>query len=603
VRPLNSLLRHWLDRLEIRTAGKWIVLGALCGVASGLAAAAFHVALEEVSAATLHGLASYWPPVAEGEGELAPPGAAPTRRWVLLLLPAIGGLLSGWIVFRFAPEAEGHGTDALLRSFHRLRGEIRGRIPLVKSITSIFTIGTGGSAGREGPIAQVGAGIGSAIGERLKLSRRDRRLLLLAGAAGGIGAIFRAPLGAALFVTEVLYRDSDLEADAIIPCVISSIVAYSTFVALFPGMGALFHIPADLAAPDPAELTVYAGMSILLAAVGWLWVRAFYGGRDHFFRRLPAPAWIKPAIGGLLLGALGWFLPEILAQGYGFVQQAIDGSLPIATMFLFAFAKIVATTFTISSGGSGGVFGPSIFIGAMLGGAYGKLAEAWLPGIVTEPGAFVLVGMAGFFSGVAKVPISSLIMVCELSGGYDLIVPLMLVCVLSFLFSKRWSLYEEQVATVLDSPAHLGSLVHDVLAELKVRQILDPERPVETIRETVPLREVLDRVSASTAACFPVIDAFDRLRGVIAVRDLRTAWRQTEDPGLIIARDVALENVITVTPDDDLGRALRAFTLRNVDEIPVVDSEEGRHVVGMIGRHELIAAYDERVRSLREASA
>lgn len=587
------------DIFELRAASKWILLGAIAGLASGLGAVLFHVVLEHVSSFLQHDLASFYPPPAGGEGSEAPPDAGPPRRWLLVVLPVIGGLVSGWLVFRFASEAEGHGTDALLRAFHRLRGEIRGRIPIVKSVASILTIGAGGSAGREGPIAQVGAGLGSAIGSRLRLSNRDRRLIMLAAAAGGIGAIFRAPLGAALFVTEVLYRDVDFEFEAIVPSVISSIVAYSVFVAFFPEMERLFHVPDTLRFANPLELVPYAGLAVLLALAGLVWVRVFYGGRDHVFRRIRVPTFLKPAIGGLGLGILGWFLPQILAQGYGWVQQAIDGHLAVTTMFLLAGGKILATTLTISSGGSGGVFGPSVFIGAMLGGAYGYLLHEWLPGLVQNPGAYVLVGMAGFFAGVAKVPIASLIMVCELSGGYELIVPLMLVCVLAFLFSRNWTLYEEQVATILDSPAHLGDFVQDVLADMTVDSILDRERPVETIPETATLRQILARVADSEVDAFPVVDASGRLCGMILLRDLRAAFHETASDALVIARDLATEQVLTVTATDDLNRALRALTLRNVDEIPVIDSEDSRRVVGLVSRRDLIAAYDERVRELR----
>jgi len=581
----------------LRSAGKWILLGAAAGLAAGLGAVLFQFLLEGLEHVLQHELARYWAPPAGGEGKPGPPDAGRPRRLVLFLLPAAGGLVAGWLVFRFAPEAEGHGTDAVLRAFHRLRGEIRHRVPLVKSLASIVTIGSGGSAGREGPIAQIGAGIGSALGSRLHLSRRDRRVLLLAGAAGGIGAIFRAPLGAALFVNEVLYRDVDLEFEGVIPSVIASIVGYSLFASFHPDMGTLFSIP-DVGFDRPVELPVYAGMALLLAAAGLLWVRVFYGGRS-LFRRVPLPPYLLPAFGGMLLGLLGLALPEVLGQGYGFVQQAIDGELAVGGMLLFAVAKMAATTATISSGGSGGIFGPSVFIGAMLGGAFGYQMHAWLPGIVTRPGAFVLVGMGAFFAGAAKVPIASLIMVCELSGGYDLIVPLMLVCVLTFLFSRGWTLYEEQVPTLLDSPAHLGDFVKDVLAEMTVEEILDRDRPVETIRETSRLHEVLERVSDSDADAFPVVDDRGRLRGLLTLRDLRHAWRDAGANELIIARDIATEQILALTPADDLNRALRALTIRNTDHLPVVDSEEGRRIVGIIGRHDLIAAYDARVRSLR----
>lgn len=585
--------------LDVRAAGKWIFLGAVIGVASGLGAVVFHVVLGAASDITMHDLAGFYPPPAGGEGTAPPLDAPPPTRWILFLLPIVGGLVSGWVVFRFAPEAEGHGTDALIRAFHRLRGQIRARVPPVKSIGSILTIATGGSAGREGPIAQIGAGIASALGGWLHFSMRDRRLLVLAGAAGGIGAIFRAPLGAALFSTEVLYRSVDLEFEAIIPSIISSIVSYSVFVTFFPATERLFAIP-NVGFHNPLELPIYAVMAFLLAIAGLIYVRFFYGTRDRLFHRIPIPNHFKPALGGLLLSCLALFLPQILGQGYGWVQNAIDGKLAIGTMFLLAFAKVAATSFTISSGGSGGVFGPSIYIGAMLGGAYGFLVSQWFPGIVEHPSSFVLVGMAGFFAGVAKVPIAALIMVCEMTGGYDLIVPLMLVCVISFLFSRNWTLYEEQVSSLLDSPAHLGDFVKDILAEMSVGEVLSRDRPIESIPESMPLHEVLGRVRASTADAFPVVDPKGRLKGLFRLGDLRNVFDETGAGDLIIAKDIATEEVLTLTPSDDLNRALRALTHENSEVVPVVDSTRGRILLGMLSRRDLIAAYAERVNELKK---
>ena len=349
---------------------------------------------------------------------------------MMLWIPALGGLISGLIVFNFAPEAEGHGTDAMIDSFHRKKGVIRRRVPLIKTIASAITIGSGGSAGKEGPIAQIGAGFGSFLASVLKVSDRERRIMLLAGAAGGIGAIFKAPLGAALFATEVLYRKEDFEFEAIIPCTLSSIVAFMVFT-FHDGNATVFHIPAFSLA-TPGQLPFYAVLGVLCALVAFPYIKFFYGSRDRFFRRLNIPKSIKPAIGGLMVGIIALFLPEVLGGGYPWMQSAIDGHLAIRLMAVLIVAKIAATSFTISSGGSGGVFAPSLFIGSMLGGAFGNLCQRFFPHIITEPGAFVLVGMGGFFAGVAKVPIAALIMVAEMTGGYssyrphdDRIVPLL----------------------------------------------------------------------------------------------------------------------------------------------------------------------------------
>jgi len=265
----------------------------------------------------------------------------------MLWIPALGGLISGIIVFSLAPETEGHGTDAMIDSFHRNRGIVRKRTPIIKTIASAITIGSGGSAGKEGPIAQIGSGFGSILGSLLRVADRERRIMLLAGAAGGIGAVFKAPLGAALFATEVLYRKEDFEFEAIIPCILSSIVGFMVFT-LYDSTGTLFHIP-PLSLATPAQLPFYAVLGFTCAALGYLYIRFFYQTRDCFFRHLKVSKKLRPAVGGLMVGIIAFFLPEVLGGGYKWIQSAIDGHLTFEIMAMLVFAKIAATSFTISS--------------------------------------------------------------------------------------------------------------------------------------------------------------------------------------------------------------------------------------------------------------
>ena len=295
----------------------------------------------------------------------------------------------------------------------------------MKIIASAITIGTGGSAGKEGPIAQIGSGFGSAFASLLKLKARERRILLLAGAAGGIGAIFQAPLGAALFAPEVLYRETEFEYEAILPCIVSSITAYAVYTQLYKGGALFFPGPVDFSLPG--ELLPYTLFGVVCAMTGFLYVRILYGSRDRFFKPLRLHKMLKPAVGGLLLGTIAYAFPQVSDGGYGWIQMALEGKMFWGTMLLLAFLKILGTSCTIGSGGSGGVFGPSVFIGAMLGGAFGFLGHQVAPEWVVNPGAFVLVGIGGFFAGVAKTPVSSIIMACEMSASYTLLVPLMLV--------------------------------------------------------------------------------------------------------------------------------------------------------------------------------
>ncbi len=587
---------------ELHAVTRWILLSTLVGVVAGLGAIAFDLVLDEVAAIGLGEVMNYHPPVPRGEqraGEPVPVDVMMSngpRVWAVLLLPTLGGLLAGFLIFRFAPEAEGHGTDAMVKAFHRLQGDIRRRVPPLKAIASIITIGSGGSAGREGPIAQIGAGFGSFLGGLLKLGPRERRLLMLAGAAGGIGAIFRAPLGASLFVCEVLYREAELEADALIPAIISSIVSYSLFTSIFE-TGFLFETP-DLVFRSVSELPVYIVLGLLCAGFGLLYVRVFYGVHT-LFGRLKIPKLLKPALGGLLLGCLALMWPQVLSGGYGYIQSAIDGKILVSMMLLIAVLKILATSLTISSGGSGGVFGPSLFIGAMLGGAVGFGAQEMFPGLIDDPAAFVLVGMGGFFAGVAKVPIASLIMVSEMTGSYGLLVPLMLVSVISFMFSRRWTLYIEQVPGRLDSPAHLGDFVIDILEQMTVADILEPDRRIETIPENMPLKRILPIVAQAEGRYFPIVNADGGMTGIFSLTDIRRVFHEDAIIDLLIAKEIATEEVLTVTPQDDLSIALRKFTLKDINDLPVVSPDDPQHILGMINRKDLFDAYDRRLREVR----
>ncbi|MDD3846043.1 MAG: chloride channel protein [Syntrophorhabdaceae bacterium] len=510
-------------------------------------------------------------------------------RWMMLWIPALGGLVSGFLVFQFAPEAEGHGTDAMIDTFHRKKGIVRKRVPVIKTFASAITIASGGSAGKEGPIAQIGSGFGSILASLLKLSDKERRIMLLAGAAGGIGAIFKAPLGAALFAAEVLYSRADFEFEAIIPCILSSVVGFMVFT-LHDGTATIFHIPAFTLA-TLGQLPFYGILGLLCAFVGYLYVKVFYGMRDRVFAPLNIPRSLKPAIGGLMLGMLAFFLPEVLGGGYQWIQSAIDGRLAVGLMIALVAGKVIATSFTISSGGSGGVFAPSLFIGSMLGGFYGNLCGRIFPQIVTEPAAFVLVGMGGFFAGVAKTPIAALIMVAEMTGGYNLILPMMVVSALSYLLLGKVSLYEKQVATRVDSPAHVGDYSIDIMGRLLVRDAVVPDRKVETIPEEMGFEGMLDLMVDSDQQDFPVVDRNGDLVGIISMTDLRTAMADATLHRLLVARDIAVTGVTAVTMDDSLNTALKLMADIDVRELPVVSEEERGKIISMISRRDITRAY------------
>ncbi len=578
---------------RMRKIGRGIAVGCLIGVVSGLGGIFFTWLLNSAAQFFMSDLIGFILPAGANRNLLG----YPLSRWILVLIPALGGLISGLIVFRFAPEAEGHGTDAMIDSFHRKGGAVRRQVPLVKTIASAITIGSGGSAGKEGPIAQIGSGFGSILASMMNVSHRERRIMLLAGAAGGIGAIFKAPLGAALFVAEVLYRKEDFEFEALIPCILSSIVGYMVFT-FYEGSGTIFQTPS-FAFASASQLPFYALLGVVCAAIGFVYVRIFYGSRDRFFRRLKLPKALIAAIGGLMVGVIGFFVPEVMGGGYKWMQLAIDGRLAVGLMAVLVFGKIIATSCTISSGGSGGVFAPSLFIGSMIGGTFGNVCNRFFPHIVTEPSAFVLVGMGGFFAGVAKTPVAALIMVAEMTGGYGLIVPMLIVSSVSFLLLGKTSLYEKQVPTRVDSPAHSGEYVVDIMAHLTVAKALAPDRQVQTVPEGMNFEELLRFMGESSQQDFPVVDAKGSLTGIISITDLRQAMADSELHALLVAKDIAMEKVMTVTPEDSLKTALSFMATLDIRELPVVSKENPRKVVNILSRKDITRAYHDEMARLK----
>jgi len=584
----NSYLRRLFGHAESRH----LLLSVLVGLIAGSGAVAFYFTTNAVDHGFLKGLAGFHPP-GEGVGTSAATmpmiaSLAMEHRWFLFLLPALGGIVSGFLVYNFAPEAEGHGTDAAIDAFHNRGGLIRGRVPWIKALASVATIGTGGSAGREGPIAQIGAGFGSFLATRLHLSSSDRRILLLAGIAGGIGATFRAPLGGALFAVEVLYRDPEFEHEALIPCLISSIIAYSLFGAV-TGWHPLLFTP-HFVFENPSELFLYLLLGLLCGGLGKLYVRTFYGLRD-FFRGLAMPPVLKPALGGILLGVLAMAVPQVLGSGYGYVQAALYGKMALWVMLVVALAKILATSLTIPSGGSGGVFAPSLVIGALLGGAFGAVALQLFPALVSDPRSYVLVGMAGFFAGVSSTPIATLIMVSELTGNYALLAPLMLVCVVAMLAFRQNSIYEKQVRSRLDSPAHLGDFVVDVLEGLTVNDIADQGHAPTLIPENLTLPDILLRIARAEGAYYPVVNDAGVMTGIFSVNDIRRILDEEIPPGLVCAKDIAASQVVTCEINDTMNDAMHKLASRGFEELPVVAGTEPGKVLFMLSRRSLLARY------------
>ncbi|MBI3504415.1 MAG: chloride channel protein [Proteobacteria bacterium] len=424
----------------------------ILGVFAALVAQVYNAALQLGYGAFLGRLAGYTPPGLPSEGG-ATEHFGPYGLWLVPLSTTLGGLIVGIITERFAPETEGHGTDAALKAFHRQEGKLRARVAPIKLLTSAITIGSGGSAGREGPMALISAGFGSTYATLLGRDSKDRRTLLLVGIAAGISAIFRSPIGAAILAVELPYADMEFEPGALLYTAIGAVVAFAVN-GMFVGYAPLFSAPANVGGLQRTiDYIWYVPFGVAAGLFATVMPEVFYH-TAAWFKRLPLPAAYRPALGGLITGLIALAVPQILGGGYGWMQMAIDGRLALGLLFLLAFVKLIALSATVGSGGSGGVFAPALFMGAMLGAGFAQL--------IGQPSApFAIVGMAAVFAGAAHVPIAAMMMVTEMTGGYTLLVPATLAVMISYLVQGRLSrglryrsVYSNQVASRAESPAH-----------------------------------------------------------------------------------------------------------------------------------------------------
>ncbi len=589
--------RDKVGKNDIAVAGKWLFRFVLIGVIAGSGAIIFHYLCGLGMHYFLDLMAGYRPSSPAGEHLLLPNSETSLNRWMLLILPALGGIISGWLVYTFAPEAEGHGTDAAIDAYHHKNGKIRARIPFIKTIASTITLTTGGSGGREGPIAQIGAGFGSFLATKLKLSARERRIMMAAGIGAGVGSIFRAPLAGALFAAEVLYRDPDFESEVIIPAGISSVVAYCTFCLVF-GWGSLFESP-NFKFQNPLELGPYLILAGVLVLTAILYIKVFYGVID-IFKKLKIPNHLKPAVGGLLTGIIGFFLPYTLAFGYGMAQQAILNQLAISTLIALAIGKIFTTSFSIGSGGSGGVFGPSVVIGGAMGGAVGKIFHDLMPTIVTHPGSFVIVGMAGFFAAASNTPISTIIFISEMTNSYHLLLPSLMVCSICYLLCQRWTIFENQVKSRVDSPAHAGEFMMDILQTIKVGDLKSNIKDVRCVNENMPFSEFKKIFSSTKQHYFPVMNSDGNFSGIFSSTDIREVIFTQHIEQLVVMRDIMTTDLIYTNASEDLNTVLFKLTKKNIDALPVVEKDNQGKLVGLIYRRDIISFYNEHIKHIKD---
>lgn len=631
-RELQVLARRVRAWLLGHPTGRWVVLGGGVGLLCGLAAAVLELGCDLLARGLLSGLAGVPSLVAS-----AVPGDGETGAFspvLLLLVMALGGLAAGLIIQRFASAARGGGTGVAVDAFHHQRGRIAPSTTLTKLAASILSLGSGGSGGREGPISLMGAGVASWFATRLHLSARDRRTLLVAGIAGGIAAVFRAPLAGAIFAVEVLYRGPELEAEAIVPSFISAVVGYlvGTYALdlLAPLAGHQAVIASTLFLPPAtafraADWPQLAGFTVVAMGVAVMarWFIAVTAMAAQRFDRLLLPFWCRPALGAVAAGSLALavhglaaLLPgadgrpalglTVMGSGYGalhwlFAQgDALPHRLILASLLAgVAAAKSVATALTVGSGGSAGLFGPAIVIGGCTGGAIG-LAFHGTP-IAPPLAACVLTGMAGMLAATHRTPVAALLMVSEVAGTWLLLMPAMWVCGLSFLLTGRRSLIAAQVDSLADSPAHRSHLFTDVLAGARVADLLSGEERPLVVPAGAGLVEARRLCADAVHEQVPVVRPDGTLAGMLDRAELARLAADALPAGMVLAEDLASGAAIALRPEDSLALALRRMHQQHLDALPVTDLA-GRFL-GLATSAQMMERYHRAIEQVTEARA
>jgi CIC family chloride channel protein len=514
--------------------------------------------------------------------------------YYVVLVPAMGGLIIGPIIHFYAKETKGHGVPEVMLAVSTLKGKIRVRVAIIKALVSSISIGSGGSVGREGPIVQIGSALGSSLGQLFKLSEEKVKILVACGAAGGVAGTFNAPLAGIFFALEVILREYG-------PRHISSIVlsaVTSTVVSRhFLGDNPAFVTPSYQLV-SLWEIPLYFIFGLLAALTALFFIKFLYKTED-IFDAWKFPEYLKPAIGGLLLGLIGLNFPQIFGVGYEAIELALHGQMAAQLIIILVLVKIVATSITLGSGGSGGVFAPSLFIGAMLGGAYGKLTQFLVPDIAISPGACALVGMGAVFAGAAHAPVAAILILFEMTGDYKIILPLMITCIISPVVVRR--ITKESIYTL--KLRRRGIDIHkvkgvDLMEIITVSEAMNKD--VFTVYETATSNEARSKLRAINHRGLPVIDKNKNLVGIVTRKDILYKAFANKKPKIPI-KEIMTGDLIICFPDESLRTALEKLGERNIGRIPVVERDNETHLLGLITRKNIIAAYNRALKEREEA--
>jgi len=504
-------------------------------------------------------------------------------------IPVIGGLIVGPLVYFFAREAKGHGVPEVMEAVAIKGGVIRKRVVVVKTLASAISISTGGSVGREGPIVQIGSAIGSALGQFMKVSADRMRILVGCGAAAGIAATFNAPIAGSMFALEIILGDFGLATFS--PIVISSVVATAVSRA-YLGDTPAFIVPV-YSLVSAWELPMYLFLGLFCALVGITFTKTLYRIED-LFDEIKFPEYLKGIIGGLFLGVASLVFPQILGVGYGAIDMALMQQMAWWLLLVLVPAKILATSITIGSGGSGGIFAPSLFLGAMAGGVFGAVVHQLFPNITASPGAYSIVGMGAVVAATTHGPLAAILILFEMTGDYKIILPLMLSCIIAAIASGqllRDSIYTLKLAR-RGIDIKEGKEVN-VLKSMFVKDVMNPN--VETIPEALPLGQMAERISKSKFNSFPVLNPENELIGILSFNDYNEAIFDENLKDLVVARDLATTDLVTISMDDNLWTALEKISAKDFAVLPVVSAQEPNKLAGVISRRDIIGAYNKAV--------
>ena len=520
------------------------------------------------------------------------------NRLLVVLFPLTGGLLMIPFGIFFARDLK-HGFPAFLVQVNLRGAKIPGRTILTRGLASAITLGTGGSAGQEGPIAQIGGAIGSQFGQAFNMSGDRLKTLVACGVSGGVAATFNAPIAGVFFAQEIVLLSS-FELSSFTSIVIASGMSTVVSRALLGNVPA-FAVPPYMLSSS-WEIILYIVLGAIIGGLAAGFIDVHFRIKDRF-DRLRLPRLAKPVLGGFLVGGVGIFFPQVFGNGYEFMETVLHGQGLWYLLAALVVMKVVATSITLGSGLPGGLFAPSLYIGAVTGGAFGKLAQMLFPGLAISPGAYALVGMGAFLSAATHAPMTAIFLLFEMTASYQVIIPIMLSCVIGTSISRHFK--KDSLDTVELSRAGINlesGKERNIMKSLKVGEVMT--RDPESIPENMTLGQFAQFIASTRHTNFPLVNRRGQLTGIISVQDFMGVVFERDLMDLIVVKELATLDVVTVTEEDDLDQAMKKIGYRNIEQLPVVDREGGSKLVGLVSRRDMVSAYNRALmtRSLEEES-